>query len=116
MANEVVYKSDEELMTAFEQFKEKLDVFCGYITEPEFRYTQNGKCVCTFAIPLKKNKNDEPLFLNCEAWNSVSERIEILRLKKGDKVLVFGDLKEVEYTDKENNKKKKIIFSLKGVI
>jgi hypothetical protein len=39
MANEVVYKSAEELMTAFEQFKEKVN---GEMTDRMVRFTTKG--------------------------------------------------------------------------
>ena len=74
----------------FEQFEQKLKIFNGYITQPEVRYFENGKCKCSFAIPLKKNKEDEPTWLNCEAWGRNAEKVG--ELKKGDEVLVFGYL------------------------
>lgn len=98
----------------FEQFEQKLKIFNGYITQPEVRYFENGKCKCSFAIPLKKNKEDETTWLNCEAWGRNAEKVG--ELKKGDEVLVFGYFKESEYKDKENITKKKTVFVIKGII
>lgn len=101
-------------MENFEQFEQKLKIFGGFITEPKLRYFESGKCKCEFAIPLKKTKEDDTLWLNCEARNSKAEKIG--ELKKGDEVLIFGYFKEDEYKDKEGNKKTKTIFIVKGVI
>jgi single-stranded DNA-binding protein len=98
----------------FEQFKQILDVFGGYITQPELRYFENGKAKCTFAIPLKKNKDDEAKWLNCEAWGRYAEIAG--ELKKGDEVLVFGYFKESQYKDKEGKEKTNIVFIVKGVL
>lgn len=96
------------------EFRQSLDCFTGYITEPKMRYFESGKCKCEFAIPLKKTKDDEALFLNCECWGRIAEQAG--ELKKSDEVIVFGYFKENEYKDKEGNTKTKIIFVVKGVI
>ena len=101
-------------MEKFEQFKLKLDTFGGFITQPEVRYFDSGKCKCTFAIPLKKNAKDEAVFLNCECWGKLAEKIG--ELNKGTEVLIFGNFKENEYKDKEGKLKKSIVFLVKGVI
>lgn len=106
--------SENTKFEEFEQFKQNLDIFGGYITQPELRFFESGKCKCTFAIPLKKNKEDEAIFLNCECWGKLAEKVG--ELKKGDEVLVFGYLKENEYKDKEGKNKKNIIFVVKGLI
>ena len=33
----------------------------------EIRYFENGGCLCTMSIALKKNKDDETTWLNCKA-------------------------------------------------
>lgn len=101
-------------MEKYEQFKLNLDIFGGYITQPELRFFESGKCKCTFAIPLKKNKDDEAIFLNCECWGKLAEKVG--EFKKGDEVLAFGNLKEDTYKDKEGKHKKKIVFVVKGIL
>ena len=101
-------------MEKYEQFKQKLDIFSGYITQPDVKYFENGKCKCNFAIPLKKSKDDDTLWLNCEAWGSMAEKIG--ELKKGTEVLVFGYFKEDTFKDKEGKEKTKTVFITKGVI
>lgn len=85
-------------MKQFEQFKQNLDWFSGYITEPKIDYTENGKSKTTFAIPLKKKKEDEAIFLNCVLWKN-EEFAE--KHKKGDNVTVGGYFVENEYKGKK---------------
>ena len=102
-------------MEKYKKFEQNLQCFGGYITEPKIHYYESGKCKCEFAIPLKLKKDDEPVFLNCECWGRIAEKAG--ELKKGDEVLVYGFLKEVEYeTIKTKEKKTKIVFMVKGIV
>lgn len=101
-------------MEKYEKFKLSLDMFSGFITEPAIRYFETGTCKCTFAIPLKENKEAEPIWLNCEAWGRVAEKIG--EMKKGDKLIVLGNLKEVEYETKTKEKKTTIKFMVEGAL
>ncbi len=99
----------------FEELKANLDMFCGFLSnDPEIRYFESGKCKATFSIPLKKNKEDEAKWLNCECWGTLAEKVG--ELKKGTEVLVFGNFKEDKYKDKDGNEKTKITFVVKGVV
>ena len=82
-------------MKEFEQFEEK--VFSGFISEPEIKYLDSGASVTKFSIPLKKQKDDEPVWLNCEIWNKDTFAEEH---KKGDFVTVIGRLTKEEYQEK----------------
>lgn len=101
-------------MEKYNDFKLNLDIFGGFITAPDIRYFESGKSKCTFAIPLKKDKDSNPIWLNCECWGKLAEKVG--ELEKGTEVLVFGYLKEVEYENKDREKKTKIIFIAKGVL
>jgi len=98
----------------YEQFETSLKMFSGFITEPDLRYFESGKALCTFAIPLKKDKKDDPVYLNCETWGRIAEKAG--ELKKGDEVTVLGKFKEVEYKAKDGTNKTKIVFIVKGII
>lgn len=101
-------------MEKYNDFKLNLDVFGGFITAPDVRYFENGKVKTTFAIPLKKDKDREPLWLNCECWGKLAEKVG--ELEKGTEILVFGYFKEDEYKNKEGKHVKKKIFVVKGII
>lgn len=79
------------------EFRQSLDWFSGYITEPKIDYTESGKSKTTFAIPLKKKKEDEAIFLNCVLWNN--EKF-VEQYKKGDNITVGGYFVENEYKGK----------------
>ena len=99
----------------FEEFKLNLDIYGGYLSaDAELRYFESGKCKATFSIPLKKHKEDEAKWLNCECWGTLAEKAG--ELKKGEEVLVFGYLKESEYKDKEGKTKTKIVFAVRGIV
>lgn len=100
----------------FEELKANLDIFCGFLfNDPEIRYFKSGKCKTTFAIPLKKNKENEAKWLNCECWGKVAEKASE-SYKKGDEVIVLGYFKEEDYQDKTGVNKTKITFVVKGII
>lgn len=81
--------------------------------DPELRFTPSGSAVTNFTIAAQaskfdKNTNewkDQPAkFWRCAAWNqgklSRAENIANM-LKKGDSVIVYGELTTREYTTKE---------------
>ena len=79
----------------YEQFE--LKAFTGNITEPKIDYTDTGKSKTTFAIPLKKKKEDEAIWLNCVLWNDENFAE---KCKKGDSVILYGTFTENEYKGK----------------
>ena len=85
----------------FEKFEKSYKIFNGYISSNvDIKYFEKGGCKCTFAIPLKENKDSQPVFLNCEAWNKTAEKISET-YKKGDEITIMGYFKESEYNGKK---------------
>jgi single-strand DNA-binding protein len=86
----------------------------GFLTaDPELKSTQSGLAVVNVTIastPSKWNKDTnsfvdgETLFMRATAWRTFAEQISA-SLKKGDKVIAYGNLVSESYTDKEGNKK-----------
>ena len=85
-------------------------------SDPELRFTQSGSGVTNFTVAVAaqkfdKNSNewkDQPTkFWRCSAWNqgklTRAENIANL-LKKGDNVIVYGELTTREY-EKDNEKR-----------
>lgn len=102
-------------MEKFNELQVNLITFNGYLSaDAEIKYFESGKCKTTFSIPLSKSKDSETVWLNAECWGRIAEKAS--EYKKGDEVLVFGYLKEVEYETKDKEKKTKIIFVVKGII
>jgi single-strand DNA-binding protein len=85
--------------------------------DPELRFTPSGAGVVNFAIASQASKFDKdsnswkdqpPKFWRCAAWNqgklTRAENVANL-LKKGDSVIVYGELTTREYVTKEGESK-----------
>jgi single-stranded DNA-binding protein len=53
---------------------------------------------CKWGMAVGKDKDDNTVFVNCEAWGRLANYAA--GIKKGDPVLVFGQIREHEYNDK----------------
>jgi single-strand DNA-binding protein len=84
---------------------------CGNSTEPELRFTQAGKAVCSFALAIK-SKNGEDIatsWLKVEAWEELAENL-VNTIAKGDRVLVTGRIKVNEYVTKAGEQKSEMVL------
>lgn len=80
--------------------------------DPELKYFDNGNRVANFSVALRGFKEDETLWLDCEAWNKTAD-IMADYCHKGDKIGLSGSLKAQKWTDKETGKERsKIIFNV----
>jgi len=60
----------------YQDFKKEIVTFTGYISQDvDIKYFESGAIKARFSIPLKRKKEDEPLWLNCIAWGKLAERI-----------------------------------------
>lgn len=82
----------------------------GNLTDaPKLTTTPSGINVATFRLAVGRNyipKDGERLtdFFNCVAWRQCGESIAKHCLK-GNRICVWGELQNHEYTDKQNNKR-----------
>jgi single-strand DNA-binding protein len=89
--------------------------------EPEARSFSNGGKVVKFGFAVnnrRKNMStgqweDEPVFVDCEAFNrgdqgGLADRIE-QSLHKGSQIFLEGHLRFDQWTDKEGNKRSKLM-------
>lgn len=94
-----------------------LPVVGNLTADPQLRFTPNGAAVANFTIAStaqKFNRNtneweDETTrFWDCNAWNSgkltLAENV-VETLKKGDKVIAYGELKPRNFETKEGEKR-----------
>jgi single-strand DNA-binding protein len=74
--------------------------------DPELRYTNSGKAVCTFSIAVDDGygENKKAYFFPVVVWNKAAEACGN-SLQKGSKVAVTGKLTSRQY---ENNEGKKV--------
>ena len=77
--------------------------------EPEVRYTQSGKCVCTFIIAVNREfKNEDGNydadFVPVVVWGKAAE-LAGNSLDKGHRILVEGRLQNRSYEAKDGSKR-----------
>lgn len=79
--------------------------FMGRFTaNPELRTTQNGKKFCSFTLAVDgRSREDAATFVNFTAWEKQAEFIAQY-FTKGKRILVNGELRNNNYTDKDGNK------------
>lgn len=83
-------------------------IMMGRLTrDPEIRSTRDGSQIAryTLAVDRKYHKEDEPKadFFNCTSFGKVAETIGNF-LHKGSKVVIDGEVRNNNYTDKNGNK------------
>lgn len=73
--------------------------------DPEVRYTQSGKAVCTFSIAVDDGygENKKAYFFPVVVWNKAAEACGN-SLHKGSKVAVTGKLTSRQYDNSEGKK------------
>lgn len=73
--------------------------------DPEIRYTQSGKAVCTFSIAVDDGygENKKAYFFPVVVWNKSAEACGN-SLYKGSKVAVTGKLTSRQYDNSEGKK------------
>jgi single-stranded DNA-binding protein len=73
---------------------------CGNATkDAEFKLVgEKNTPNCKWGMAVGKGKDDNAVFVNCEAWGRLANYAA--GIKKGDPVLVFGQMKSHEYNDK----------------
>ena len=73
--------------------------------DPEVRYTQSGKAVCTFSIAVNDGygENKKAYFFPVVAWGKSAEACGN-SLHKGSKVAVTGKLTSRQYDNSEGKK------------
>ena len=82
-------------------------VLMGRLTaDPELRQTQSGIASCRFTVAVnRKHKNEDGSydadFISCTAWRQTAEFVSRY-FNKGSMIAVEGELRNNNYTDKNN--------------
>lgn len=87
----------------------------GNLTDnPELRFTQSGRAVCSFTVastPRRKQGDEwidgDTLFQRCNLWGPAAENLAGSNeaIQKGTRVIVSGRLRQRNWEDKEGNKR-----------
>lgn len=82
------------------------------VADTELKMTPNGKCVCSFAIAVKRPFSDEITdFFDCVAWGKTAETIAKY-ITKGKSIGLTGILTTREFQTKTGEKRKKVEISV----
>lgn len=88
--------------------------------DPEINYTAKKKPICSFSVatsdgPTDENGKVQPQWHKIVAWDTVAENCAKYLLK-GRQVCIEGRLKNEEWLDKNQNKKRRTIVSASRVM
>lgn len=90
-----------------------LTVIGNLTDDPELRFTPSGAAVAKFRVASTPSRFDkgqqkfvdgEPLFLQCNIWRQAAENVAE-SLKRGDRVIVSGRLRQRSYETREGEKR-----------
>jgi len=84
-------------------------IFTGRLTkDAEIRYSGDGKAVARFDIAVnrkfKREGEAEADFFSCVAFGKIAETFEKCNVGKGAKLLIEGEVRNNNYTNKEGQK------------
>lgn len=88
--------------------------------DPELRFTNSGAAIASFGVAVNKRfqRNgewtEETSFFNVSAWAQLGENVAA-SLTKGSRVIVFGELKQREYEDRDGNKRSTVEINAQAV-
>lgn len=85
------------------------------VADPELRFTQGGKAVCSFRVAASDSKKDasgnwettEQIFIGISLWEAEAE-VAAEHYMKGDRVVVTGRIYEREYEASNGEKRKSL--------
>jgi single-strand DNA-binding protein len=97
------------------------------VQDAELRFTPSGAAVASFSVAVNARKFNKQSnewekkpakFWRCQAWNSgkalLAENVANV-LKKGDTVVVYGELETREYTTKDGEKRSADELRVEGI-
>jgi single-strand DNA-binding protein len=80
--------------------------------DPELRYTPSGAAVCNFSIASTEKAGDREftVWFKVQAWSKLAELCNEY-LAKGKPVIVYGALRQEEYTDREGTQRTNLLIN-----
>lgn len=76
------------------------------VRDPEVRYTQDQKAVCSFTIACDRDYRDKKTdFIDIVAWENTADFVQKY-FHKGSTIFVNGRLQIREWTDKQDNRRR----------
>jgi single-strand DNA-binding protein len=84
--------------------------------DPELRYTPNDTAITTFglAVNSRRGGNDRVDFFDIEAWRGLGVAAA-KHIGKGRRVNVVGELRQQRWTDKDDNRRSKVVVVARNI-
>lgn len=84
--------------------------------DPELRYTPNDTAITTFglAVNSRRGNNDRVDFFDIEAWRGLGVAAT-KHIGKGRRVNVVGELRQQRWTDKDDNRRSKVVVVARNI-
>lgn len=85
------------------------------VADPEIKFTNKGTAVGNFSIAVNRKKGEEEQvsYFDCTAWGTLAQGISE-NLRKGQRVVVTGNLTQDRYENKEGKTVSKVILVVEG--
>lgn len=100
----------------------KVEILGNVGSDPEMRFTPNGKAVTTFPIAHNKpsidangEKHEDTMWFDCVCWEKLAELVNT-SIVKGDPVLISGALRMRTWKDKEGQMRSKLECQAREVV
>lgn len=78
------------------------------VADPEIRYSNDGKAIARFRFAVnrtfKREGEPDADFFQCTTFGKTAENFEKLHIGKGTKLLLRGEFRNNDYTDREGVK------------
>lgn len=86
------------------------------VADPEIKFTNNGTAVVNFSVAVNRKKGEEEYvsYFDVTAWGTLAQGVAD-NLKKGDRVIVNGNLTQDRYENKEGKTVSKVIINAEAV-
>lgn len=91
----------------------KVTIMGHLVRDAEMRYTTSGKGVTNFTVAVNRDFGDDTDFLKTTAWDRGKYKLAEYtgEYRKGDLVLVAGEIRQQNYEDKQGNKRQDIFIN-----
>ena len=85
------------------------------VADADLKFTNKGTAVANFSIAINRKKGEEEQvsYFDCTAWGTLAQGIT-QELRKGQRVVVTGNLTQDRYESKEGKAMSKVILVVEG--
>ena len=86
------------------------------VSDAELKFTNTGTAVANFSVAVNRKKGTEEhvSYFDCTAWGTLAQGVTD-NLRKGQRVIVTGNLTQDRYENKEGKTVSKVILNAQAV-